>query len=109
MSCSYQMLTAVVSNGERPQFPSHCPPSYIALALECMDGDHRRRPSMEAVVARLSVLRYGPGALVAGEGVLPNSMGLQIEEMLCVPKAVAKSEALRMIRMISTLGGEWKS
>ena len=80
-----------MANGERPQFPSHCPPAYSELAQQCMLSDFRQRPSTEAVVSRLTAMR-GP----------VESGGL--EDTMCVPRAIARSEALRMIRVMS-MGG----
>ena len=86
-----QLLTAVVANGERPQFPSHCPAAYSELAQQCMLSDFGQRPSTEAVMSRLTAMR-GP----------VKSGGL--EETMGVPRAVARSEALRMMRVMS-MGG----
>ena len=87
-----QLLTAVVANGERPQFPSHCPPAYSALALDCMDGDYTLRPTMAVVVSRLSAMRSPGGDLLA--------------ETLSVPRAVVRSEAMRMMRVMSMGGAD---
>ncbi|GAX79853.1 hypothetical protein CEUSTIGMA_g7293.t1 [Chlamydomonas eustigma] len=81
----FQLITAVVANGERPTFPSHCPPSYVALAQQCMNAEHSKRPIMTDVAMQLEdLVRNLPVKLV-------------------VPSCVADvDEAQRLMKIMST-------
>ncbi|GLI67729.1 hypothetical protein VaNZ11_011930 [Volvox africanus] len=54
---AFQLLSAVVQYDERPQFPSHCPPAYAALAIRCMARDPQQRPTFAQVHKELICIR----------------------------------------------------
>ncbi|GIL64470.1 hypothetical protein Vafri_18381 [Volvox africanus] len=54
---AFQLLSAVVQYDERPQFPSHCPQAYAALAIRCMARDPQQRPTFAQVHRELISIR----------------------------------------------------
>ncbi|GFR50124.1 hypothetical protein Agub_g12275 [Astrephomene gubernaculifera] len=82
---AFQLLSAVVQYDERPQFPSHCPAAYAALAVRCMAKSPGDRPTFPEVHRELLALRDG---LFGGSG----------QGTITVPLAQARSEATRVLQ-----------
>ncbi|KXZ41772.1 hypothetical protein GPECTOR_288g771 [Gonium pectorale] len=82
---AFQLLSAVVQYDERPQFPSHCPPAYAALAVRCMAKSPRDRPTFPEVHTELVRIRdtlFGDGS----------------HGTISVPLTQARKEATRVLQ-----------
>jgi len=90
-------FNGAVASGARPRIPGECLPDLETLILECWNDDFSKRPSMDAIIARLSLIE---------EKLCQDTKHIFEEELEELPddmRKVIKDERLRLIEVQSEL------
>jgi len=51
-----EVISSLVMQGEREDFPEGCPAGYVDLMQKCWDGDHDKRPSLEEILQAIDAI-----------------------------------------------------